>query len=222
MSACILMSCGSARCWRLLGLKPVPNPQIVRRAALSTPVVLGNYSKVQVTARWGITMRRPLTFVAVLSVIAAALSVSSAADGRTSPEASASARPAIDKPLWQEARDYYSTLRAPREVPTGEPESARDVKRKATWWDDAQRRQSTGFPAAAEELARREAVSERTGRNPAAMLRSSGASPVTRAKLLTAAGGVRPRRERRLLRLGEARRPVRPGRLHRRARRNVC
>ena len=130
-------------------------------------------------------MRRPLTFVAVLSVIAAALSVNSAADGRTSPEASASARGVADKPLWREARDYYSTLRAPRELPTGEPESVRDVKRKSTWWDVAQQRHSTGFPAAAKELARREAVSERTGRNPAAMLRSSGASPVTRAKLLT-------------------------------------
>ena len=95
-------------------------------------------------------MRRPLTFVAVLSVIAAALSVSSAADGRSSPEPGASARAAVDKPLWQQAQNYYTTLRAPRRCRRTSRRSEVDGDRpEPTWWQEAQRKHSTGFPPAA-------------------------------------------------------------------------
>ena len=57
-------------------------------------------------------MRRAVSFVSVLAVAAAALSTVSVAEGREAP-APPSAK-AVDKPLWREARDYYSTLRAPR------------------------------------------------------------------------------------------------------------
>jgi immune inhibitor A len=130
-------------------------------------------------------MRRAVSVGTVLAVAAAALATVSVAEGRTSPEASASALAAVDKPLWREARDYYSTLRAPRVVPTGGPEALADEKGAPTWWEVAERRHSTGFPAAAQELARREALADRSGRSPARILRASGAAPVTRAKLLT-------------------------------------
>ena len=54
-----------------------------------------------------------------------------------------------------------------------------------TWWDVAQRHHSTGFPAAAKELARREAIADAKGVSPLRTMKKSGASKVTKAKLLT-------------------------------------
>ena len=113
-------------------------------------------------------MKRAVSFVSVLAVAAAAMSTVAAAEGRDAPGPATSARAAADKPLWREAQDYYSTLVAPRVLPKGDVETLKDGRRvvKETWWDVAQRHHSTGFPAAAKELARREAIADAKGVSP--------------------------------------------------------
>ncbi len=128
-------------------------------------------------------MRRTLSTLTALAVGAATLTA--AATTASAEEATADRGAAsIDKPLWQQAQNYYSTLRAPRMPNETEIESVDGPRPEPTWWQHAQRKHSTGFPPAAQELARREARAD-NGRSPARSLLKAGAEPVTRAKLLT-------------------------------------
>jgi immune inhibitor A len=128
-------------------------------------------------------MRRTLSALTALAVGAATLSTAgtpaSAEDGRAH-----TAVASADKPLWQQAQNYYSTLRAPRVEDETEIEKVDGPRPQRTWWQEAQRRHSTGFPPAAQELARREARAE-NGRSPTRSLAQAGAGAVTEAKLLT-------------------------------------
>ena len=111
-------------------------------------------------------MRSIVSLVSVLAVATSALATVAVAEG-SDPAPSAPAVATVDKPLWREANEYYSTLRAPRVEPRGAVESVQDARGQSqTWWDVAQRHHSTGFPPAAEELARREAIADRTGSQP--------------------------------------------------------
>ena len=132
-------------------------------------------------------MRKLVPLSAAIVLTGATLSAVGVAQGADtgSTDTSAKASVSVDKPLWREARDYYSTLRAPQVLPQGEKESFDKRSKAPTWWDEEQRRHTLGFPPAAKELARRESVSETKGVSPMRSMEKSGADPVTHAKLLT-------------------------------------
>jgi len=100
------------------------------------------------------------------------------------PVAAAAPAAAVDKPLYQESKDYWTTLAAPR-VEQPPDDSAHGVPARPTWFEQAQTAHHLGFPPAAQELARREAVADQTGKEPATMLREAGAKTVQQARLLT-------------------------------------
>jgi immune inhibitor A len=92
---------------------------------------------------------------------------------------------AQDKPLLRQARDYWTTLAAPR-VPTSAPDRRVDADRRPDWYEAAVAKHNTGFPPAARELARREAVAATTGEDPAALAQEAGApAGRQRARVLT-------------------------------------
>jgi immune inhibitor A len=86
----------------------------------------------------------------------------------------------VDKPLWKQSRDYWSTQAAPR---VADPAADRQVGEAAGKQPSAGH--DLGFPPAARELARREALANRRGSEPSATLRRSGAPTRQRARLLT-------------------------------------
>ena len=91
---------------------------------------------------------------------------------------------AAEKPLWQQSQDYWTTLAAPRIEPS-EGDARAGAAAQPDWFRAAVQEHHTGFPPAAQELARREAVAEETGQEPMSLLRKSGADPRQQAKLLT-------------------------------------
>ena len=91
---------------------------------------------------------------------------------------------AADKPLWRQSRDYWTTLAAPR-IPADAGDGKPGARARPDWFQAAVARHHTGFPPAARELARREAIANRTGRSPRAVARRSGAAAVQQARLLT-------------------------------------
>jgi immune inhibitor A len=128
-------------------------------------------------------MRRTLSTLTALAVGAATLTA--AATTASAEEGTADrATSSVDKPLWRQSQNYYSTLRAPRVPVESDIESVDGPRPEPTWWEKAQRKHSTGFPPAAQELARREARAD-DGRSPARSLARAGADAVTEAKLLT-------------------------------------
>jgi immune inhibitor A len=98
--------------------------------------------------------------------------------------AQASGSTGVEKPLWQQSQDYWTTLAAPRVAPSS-PDGRVGRAAEPDWFTEAVQQHHTGFPPAAQELARREAVASRTGQDPAALLRKSGAEPRQQARLLT-------------------------------------
>ena len=86
-----------------------------------------------------------------------------------------------EKPLWRQSHDYWTTQAAPRvEQPV------QDARVGGPAGEDALRAQhDTGFPPAAQELARREALASATEQTPMSLARKAGAKPVQRARLLT-------------------------------------
>ena len=91
---------------------------------------------------------------------------------------------AADKPLWRQSRDYWTTLAAPR-VAADAGDGKPGARARPDWFQAAVARHHTGFPPAARELARREAIANRTGRSPRAVARRSGAAAVQQSRLLT-------------------------------------
>jgi immune inhibitor A len=130
-------------------------------------------------------MRRTLSTLTAMAVGAAALTAAATTASASAEEGAADrGAAAVDKPLWQQAQNYYSTLRAPRVPDETEIESVEGPEAEPTWWEEAQRKHSTGFPPAAQELARREALADK-GLSPARSLMRAGAENVTEARLLT-------------------------------------
>ena len=130
-------------------------------------------------------------------------------------------RGSVDKPLWRDSQDYWTTLAAPRIPPTAVSERF-NRGNGSNWFESAKARHSTGFPPAAQELARREAIANRTAPQPRSARRACRRRPGAAGPAADAAGRVQPRRPGRLLRLGAAQRPVEPGRLRHRARGHVA
>ena len=95
--------------------------------------------------------------------------------------AGATTAPKAEKPLWRQSHDYWTTQTAPRvELPV------QDARPGQAAVDEGLRAQhDTGFPPAAQELARREAVANETDKTPLSLARKAGAEPVQKARLLT-------------------------------------
>ena len=69
---------------------------------------------------------------------------------------------AADKPLWRQSRDYWTTLAAPR-IPADAGDGKPGARARPDWFQAAVARHHTGFPPAARELARREAIANTHG-----------------------------------------------------------
>lgn len=98
-------------------------------------------------------------------------------------------RPGVAKPLLQSDRDYYSVdvaraVDRPAEDQRVDSAGARD-QRQGAQGHQAKTRQGTGFPPAAKQLARREALATTKDISPRDTARTSGQADVQRAKLLT-------------------------------------
>ena len=99
-------------------------------------------------------------------------------------------RPGVAKPLLQADRDYYFTNVADA---TGETAAADQkvgtagarVQAKKSTLDRLEAKRSTGFPPAAKQLARREALATTKDISPRETARQAGQENVQRAKLLT-------------------------------------
>ena len=169
-------------------------------------------------------MRSLVSLVSIVAVAGSALATVSVAE-REDPTPSGPSVVMVDKPLWREREQYYSTLRAPRVAPD------RRRRRRCRTSGASPRPGGTrpsgttrpGFPPAARGAGptRGDRRAERAAARSARMQRPAASDGHAR-QAAHAAGRVRPGGERRLLRLGEAERPVRPGRLHHRARRHAC
>jgi immune inhibitor A len=109
------------------------------------------------------------------------LTVATAGAGAVPVHPAAAAR-AVPKPLWQQSRDYWTTLRAPREAPASGRERVGGPRRVRE--DALERRHALGFPPAAQELERREEIANETGRSPRRTARLAGMDAVQRAQLL--------------------------------------
>ena len=95
----------------------------------------------------------------------------------------------VAKPLLQADRDYYFTNVAPAvdEAAADQKAGASSTKVQArqAQADHAEAKHATGFPPAAKQLARREALATTRGISPRDTARKSGEANVQRAKLLT-------------------------------------
>ena len=96
-------------------------------------------------------MRRGVRVGVVLTILAAAAG-----------PAQASGSTGVEKPLWQQSQDYWTTLAAPRVAPSS-PDRRVGRAAEPDWFTEAVQQHHTGFPPAAQELARREAVASRAG-----------------------------------------------------------
>ena len=122
-------------------------------------------------------MRRTLSTLTALAVGAATLSAAAttASADEAVPDHGATS---VDKPLWQQAQSYYSTLRIPRVVADDALEQVDGPRPEPTWWQEAQRRHATGFPPAAQELPARGAGGPRASARAGASRRPAR-GPVT-------------------------------------------
>ena len=96
----------------------------------------------------------------------------------------ASGSSGVDKPLWQQSQDYWTTLAAPR-ADSPAPDGRVGKATQPDWFREKVQEHHTGFPPAAQELAEREALANDTGVEPAALLKKSGADNRQQARLLT-------------------------------------
>ena len=95
--------------------------------------------------------------------------------------AGATTAPKSEKPLWRQSHDYWTTQAAPRVA-----DPVQDARVGLPGADETLRaRHDTGFPPAAQELARREALAGETEQTPMSLARKAGAKPVQKARLLT-------------------------------------
>ena len=97
--------------------------------------------------------------------------------------------PDVAKPLLQADRDYYSTNVAPAVDRAAEDQKAGAAKAKGqaeqAQAEHAEAKHATGFPPAAKQLARREALATTKNISPRDTARKSGQANVQQAKLLT-------------------------------------
>ncbi|MET0692842.1 MAG: hypothetical protein ABWY56_02870, partial [Propionibacteriaceae bacterium] len=95
----------------------------------------------------------------------------------------------VDKPLLEADRDYYFTNVAPAVDEAGEDRQVNGanakVQSKQAQTERTRQQRSTGFPPAAKQLARREALATTSDISPRDTARKSGQANVQRARLLT-------------------------------------
>ena len=137
-------------------------------------------------------MSRTLSKLALIPVALLVCAPVAAQAQPASPDTPTAARAEVAKPLLQQDRDYYFTNVAPavedasrrgsagrRRGPGGKPSKANEPSK-------AKRSATTGFPPAAKQLARREALATTKDISPRKTARAGRARPnVQRAKLLT-------------------------------------
>ena len=134
-------------------------------------------------------MSRRLSKLALIPVALLVCAPVAAQAQPSRPDTPTAARAEVAKPLLQQDRDYYFTNVAPAvEDPAAEDQrvgrpGARRTARPTS--PQAKAKHDTGFPPAAKQLARREALATTKNISPRKTARAAGRPNVQRAKLLT-------------------------------------
>ena len=137
-------------------------------------------------------MSRRLSKLALIPVALLVCAPVAAQAQPSKPDTPTAARAEVSKPLLQQDRDYYfNNIAATDGDPAAEDQRvAGQAKGKAKAQPtqpaaQAKQDRSTGFPPAAKQLARREALATTKGVSPRKTARAAGEAAVQRAKLLT-------------------------------------
>ena len=152
-------------------------------------------------------MSRTLSKLALIPVALLVCAPVAAQAQPASPDTPAAARAEVAKPLLQQDRDYYFNNVAPA-VEDGAAKdqhvgTAGQAARKAN--PGQAKATTTGFPPAAKQLARREALATTKGISPRRTAEKAGEADCPAGQAADPAGRIQPERQRRLLRLRAAR-----------------